>query len=86
MMDDVIYDLSTPEGLRNAVEWQTVLVNGIRPGGVWMVPRSLSIYVLRHTEKTAYKRCGTPEPSIERVFREMGWTVVKDYEPDAEDA
>lgn len=71
------YDISTPEGIENAVCWQTALISSLKPGGTWAVPRSLSIYNIDHGLKVAYKLCGTAEPDIEKVFDAMGWKVVE---------
>jgi hypothetical protein len=71
------WDISTAEGLANAVEWQTRHVTRVTEGGFWAVPRSLSIYQLSHQRKTAMKLCGLPEPDIAKVFKAMGWTVVE---------
>lgn len=71
------WDLNTNEGLKNAVEWQTALVQTIFEGGSWIVPRSMSIYRIRHSTQTAEKLSGFPEPDIEKVFEAMGWTVIE---------
>ncbi len=70
------WDISTVEGLKNAIEWQTNHVARISEGGFWMVPRSWSAYRLSHKAKIAVKMCGADEPDITKVFRAMGWTVV----------
>lgn len=74
-MNPLNFDLSTAEGLANAVVWQTRLVNSIGKGGTWVVPRSFSVYRLSHDAKVACKLCGLPEPDIKKVFEAMGWTV-----------
>jgi hypothetical protein len=68
------YDLGTTAGMRNAVEWTTGMIGIIKDGGTWMVPRSLSVYEIRHSEKIAVRIMGG-EDCIDRVFKEMGWTV-----------
>jgi hypothetical protein len=74
---NVNYDLSTPEGMKNAIEWQKKLVAAVNPGGVWIVPRSLSVYQIQHDERIAVKTCGDAEPDINKVFQAMGWTVIE---------
>lgn len=69
-------DISTPEGMANAIEWQANHLSRISQGGVWGVPRSLSIYRIDHVKREATKLCGDPEPDIQKVFEAMGWTVV----------
>jgi|SRR5882672_5525136 len=71
------YDISTPEGMANAVEWQLKLFSVIGQGGRWIVPRSGTIYTIHHKTKTAVRQLGfLPEPDIERVIKAAGWTVI----------
>lgn len=78
-------DIATPEGLAQAVAWQTTWVNRVSEGGVWMVPRSLTIIKIYHSTKTAVFVGGTHlEPDIVKVFKAMGWTC-QDSEPTAGD-
>lgn len=81
-MDPTNWDISTKEGMANAVQWMKAHISRIAKGGLWIVPRSVSIYVIDHANKTATKRSGFPEPEIARVFRAMGWTVVDESEPE----
>lgn len=74
-VDTPNWDISTPEGLANAVDWQTKHVNRIVKGGYWAVPRSFTVYRLSHDHKVALKLCGLPEPAIQKVFEAMGWRV-----------
>lgn len=76
-MNPTNWDISTPEGLANAVEWQTKLVAMLAPDGYWAVPRSMTVYRLNPKRRTAVKLCGLPEPDIAKVFTAMGWTVVE---------
>lgn len=68
-------DISTPEGLIEAVRWQTNHVSRIREGGVWLVPRSGTVITIYHSKKHAKFFGMLPEPDIQKVFRAMGWTV-----------
>lgn len=68
-------DIDTDEGMSLAARWQESMLSTVRQGGSWAVPRSQSIYQIDHKNKVAKKLCGKPEPSIERVFNEIGWTV-----------
>ena len=67
------YDISTKEGMANAIKWQQVLVDQLKDGGTWMVPRSLSCIAIHHSEKLAVQVSGAPEPTIKKVFKAMGW-------------
>lgn len=70
-------NIDTPEGMREAVEWQTAHVNRLAQGGRWVVPRSGSIYIIDHEGKRAKRVFGmAPEPTITRVFIAMGWQVI----------
>lgn len=76
-MNPINWDISTPEGMQNAVEWQTRHVSLLAEGGYWAVPRSMSVYRINANSRTAVKLCGLPEPDIARVFEAMGWKVVE---------
>lgn len=69
------YDLDTLDGMLKARAWLIYLIATVRDGAIWGVPRSNSFYKLDKTKKIATKITGGPEPSIERVFAEIGWTV-----------
>lgn len=71
-----LFDLDTPEGLAKAVEWQTNLVASIAEHGWWIVPRTASIYTIYHAHKHVVRFGAKPDPQIDRVFHEMGWTVT----------
>ena len=79
------FDLSTAEGLDNAVAWQTKLVNVLKEGGYWVVPRSMTVYRLNH-QRRRRRRLETglghwggstgsyPFPPVWTVPRRVGWT------------
>ncbi len=67
-------DIDTPEGMLLACVWQDTMVEQIKVGGVWFVPRSNSTYQIDHKRKVATRIAGG-EIVIERVFDMMGWTV-----------
>lgn len=76
-MTDTSYDLDTTEGMNNAVAWTRNLFATIKDGGTWMVPRSMTMVRISHTDKTATLVVGfAPDPSLRRVIEAMGWTVV----------
>jgi hypothetical protein len=70
------WDVNKPEEMAQSVEWMRTFVKSIRQGGAWIVPRSLSIYVIDHEHKVATKRWGFPDPAITKVFEGIGWRVV----------
>lgn len=71
-----MYDLDTQEGMANAVAWTNQMVNHLKDGGVWAVPRSHTLVtIVSKEQKQVLIREGLPDPSIARVFNAMGWTV-----------
>ena len=76
-MIDTDYDLDTTEGMNNAVTWTRQMFNTVNDGGAWMVPRSMTMVRINHTDKIATLIVGfAPDPSLRRVIEAMGWTVV----------
>ena len=76
-MTDTSYDLDTKEGMNNAVAWTRKLFSTVKDGGTWMVPRSMTMVRINHTDKVATLIVGfAPDPSLRRVIEAMGWTVV----------
>jgi hypothetical protein len=76
-MNDTTYDLDTTEGMNNAVTWTRNLFSTVKDGGTWMVPRSMTMVRISHTDKVATLIVGVaPDPSLRRVIEAMGWTVV----------
>lgn len=72
------YDISTKEGMANAVAWQQRLVDALNTKATWAVPRSGTIVAIDKSTKTATITCMfAPDPSIAQVFRAMGWTTVE---------
>lgn len=71
-----MYDLDTKEGMANAVAWTEQLVNHLKDGGVWAVPRSHTLVTITSkANKQVLISEGLPDPAIARVFKAMGWTV-----------
>jgi hypothetical protein len=72
------YELDTKEGMTKAVQWTRNTFDTIKDGGVWMVPRSMTMVHINKKEKVATIIVGmTPDPSLKRVIEAMGWTVVE---------
>ena len=71
------FDLDTEEGVKNSVAWLNGFLSRIRDGGAWMIPRSGTVYTIRHSDKSAVKLMGfMPDASLDVVFRAAGWKVV----------
>lgn len=71
------YDLDTKQGMANAVQWLSNHIDSLTDNGMWIVPRSASIVTINKKTKTATITCFAPDPSLARVFRAMGWSVVE---------
>ena len=72
------YDLDTKDGMNNAVTWTRNMFETIKDGGAWMVPRSMTMVRVNHTDKVATIIVGlVPDPSLRRVIEAMGWAVVE---------
>jgi hypothetical protein len=72
------YDLDTEAGMSSAVKWTAAMFDTIKDGGAWMVPRSMTMVRINHTDKVATIIVGVaPDPSLKRVIEAMGWTVVE---------
>jgi hypothetical protein len=71
------YDLNTKAGMSSAVKWTRNMFDTVNDGGVWMVPRSMTMVRINKKERIATIIVGmTPDPSLKRVIEAMGWTVV----------
>lgn len=71
------FDLSTRQGMANSVAWLNDYLEQLKEGGTWMIPRSGTVYNIRHSDKTAIKLMATlPDPALDKVFRAAGWKVV----------
>ena len=70
------YDLNTKEGMANAVHWTQDLVDALSDNGTWIIPRSFTSVTLNKPTKTVTIRAVFPEPSVPKVFKAMGWTVI----------
>jgi hypothetical protein len=68
------YDLDTPEGMANSIAWTEATFARIKDGGTWMVPRSMTILTIKHSEKRVIEQCqGLPDRAMRRVIEAMGW-------------
>lgn len=71
------FDIDTPKGMENAVAWQQRLVDSVKDGGSWAVPRSGSVYTLDKVNKVATRAAFFYiDHQIDRVFKAMGWKVT----------
>lgn len=69
-------DITTPQGMAEAVVWTRInVVNKLRDGGTWIVPRSGTLLTLFHSTKTVRISSMLPDDAMARVFKHMGWKV-----------
>lgn len=71
------YDLDTKDGMNNAKRWTQSMIDNIADGGLWIVPRSMSTVQVHKKDKKADIVSFTPDPSLGRVLRAMGYTVTE---------
>lgn len=70
------YDLTTSEGMANAVTWTNNCLNMIASGGAWYVPRSgTKVTVISHNPKQCMVQSFLPDPSIKQVLQAAGWEI-----------
>jgi hypothetical protein len=71
------YDLNTKEGMVNAMLWTKQLVNNIRDGGKWLIPRSGTVVTFDKKQQIA--TVDAPfgrDTSVTRVLKAMGWKII----------
>lgn len=61
--------------MEDRVQWTTLHLQRIKEGGVWVIPRSSSAYIIYHSEKSV-ARIGMGDKDVEEVLTEMGWKVT----------
>lgn len=71
------YDLTTKEGMDNAVSWTNYTLDLIKDGGVWAIPRSGTVVRISHKDKVAYIS-NDHEPDVIRVLEAAGWVVKQE--------
>jgi hypothetical protein len=72
------FDLNTEQGMKNAVKWTLHLLNNIRRGGVWFIPRSFTtVTVISHDDRTYDISNPASEPDVIRVLDRCNWHYVK---------
>ena len=70
------HNTDTTEGMEFAIHWvKTVILPMIKEGGLWLVPRSFTVYELHHSQKRLVRKEGPGDQSVEDVFRAMKWNV-----------
>lgn len=71
------YDLDTKEGMVNAMLWTKNLIDTLKDGGSWIVPRSGTVVTVDKKTKTAVVNAPfMSDPSVTRVLKALGWKIV----------
>lgn len=68
------YDISTDEGMANSMAWVQDLIDNLKDGGSWAIPRTLAIYTFDKVNRIA-RFTGGRDPETERVLGHMGWQI-----------
>lgn len=56
--------------------WVNKLLLTLRPGGTWVVPRSVStVKVLSEVPPIVWVHCIFPDPTLLRTLTSAGWTI-----------
>lgn len=69
------WDINTEEGRANAVAWFENFTLYLKPGGVWAIPRSRSVYRVDNEGHTITLLYGPGDSSTEKVAKAAGWDV-----------
>lgn len=72
------YDISTAEGMKNSANWmQTNIIDRMKDGGTWVVPRTATIIHIDKTQRVATVIAQLePDVALEPVFEALGWVVT----------
>jgi len=70
------WNISTEEGMANAVAWTENLVSAMADKSVWGIPRSGTVVHIDKPAKTVTIQSVLPDPAVPKVFKAMGWTVL----------
>ena len=70
-------DIHTQRGMAEAKAWTQQLIDNIKDGGVWMVPRSGTIIKFDKVNKKALVTHQLmPDISIEMILEALGWEIT----------
>lgn len=71
-----MYPLNMP--LEECKTWLQGLVDIVKEGGIWGIPRTKSAYRVFKSRKTLALVQGPGDPATEYVIGRMGWKVEKE--------
>lgn len=73
------YDINTPTGMYNSVEWTNNNLRKLKDGGTWVIPRSgTTVTKVSGKDKTCiYQEGFASDLTIPKVLKAAGWTFVE---------
>jgi hypothetical protein len=73
------YDINTEQGMAASVSWVNAMLNKMKDGAVWVIPRSgTTVTIVRGNLKTCvYEEGFASDLTIPKVLKAAGWTFVK---------
>lgn len=75
------HDIKTQAGMTAAIQWTNNLLNQLKVGGVWVVPRSCTTVLVRsHNPKRCKVTHLYPDDTIVEVLKAAGWHLCTDAE------
>jgi hypothetical protein len=66
--------MQTPDGMAAAMGWTQGMIDRLKPGGVWMLPRAGTAYTFNRDTKNYRRLTGRGDGATEVVLHAMGWT------------
>lgn len=70
-------NIHQPQGMAEAKAWTQNLINNLKDGGQWIVPRSGTAIVFDKTNKKALVTHQLmPDIGIEMVLEALGWEIT----------
>lgn len=68
-----MWTIETEDGMGAAAAWTQNLIDNLRDGGSWMVPRSMAVYTFYKSRKVAVR--ANRDSAIDDVLTHMGWKL-----------
>jgi hypothetical protein len=70
-------NIHQPQGMAEAKAWTQNLIDGLKDGGQWIVPRSGTAIIFDKANKKALvTHQMVPDISIEMVLEALGWEIT----------
>lgn len=71
------FDIDTDQGMANSMAWTQNIINMLKPGGAWAIPRSNTLVTFDRHRTVATMIVDKPglEDCTKRVLQAIGWAV-----------